>query len=188
MVLEYLPRRLLSIVKDFPAGVPEDYAKILMFQLLNGLKELHSHEIVHRDVKPEKILLDASDVHVKLGGFGLARRAEGEMTPHVTTSWYRAPEVICEQADYGCPIDIWGAGLVMAELLDGKPLLPGDSESCILSLIQTIIGPLDEEQKQFIQRMKIQAWVVSIQVWIEIVLKVILWILKVNSKIDSERH
>mmetsp|Transcript_5085 Transcript_5085/g.19057 ORF Transcript_5085/g.19057 Transcript_5085/m.19057 type:complete len:1202 (-) Transcript_5085:2161-5766(-) len=156
IVLEYLPRRLLSVIKDHASGIPEEYVKLLMFQLLNALRELHSYDIAHRDIKPEKVLLEADDVHVKLGGFGLARRVEDQMTPHVTTSWYRAPEVICEQPNYGCPIDVWGAGLVMAELLDGRPLLPGDNESNMLLLMQNILGSFSEDQKRHMQRMKIQ--------------------------------
>lgn len=155
IVLEFLPRRLLSLIKENRTGIDEQYVKLLMYQLLNALKEVHANEIVHRDIKPEKILLKDGDVHVKLGGFGLARRAESGMTPHVTTSWYRAPEVICE-GDYGCPIDIWAAGLVMGELLNAKPLLPGESEADVLSLVQHVIGGLSTAQKRYIQKKKIQ--------------------------------
>lgn len=156
IVLEYVPRRLLSLIKDYPTGLPEDYVKLIMFQLFTALKDLHSQDIVHRDIKPEKILLQIGDTHVKLGGFGLARKVEETMTPQVTTSWYRAPEVICEENGYGCPIDVWAAGLVMAELLDGKPLIPGNDELDLLYLIQNVIGSLSDKQKRILYKKKIQ--------------------------------
>jgi serine/threonine protein kinase len=104
----------------------EPEVRWLMRQLLRGLAYAHGQRIIHRDVKPENLLLcgmcNAEALSVKLCDFGQARLSDsqGKLTEYVSTRWYRAPELLLRSPRYGTPIDIWAAGLVMAELFTGE--------------------------------------------------------------------
>jgi len=93
---------------------------------------------------------------LKLCDFGFARNLPTKnskeiMTDYVATRWYRAPELLLSQS-YGKPVDIWSIACIMAELIDGQPLFPGDSEIDQLALIQKIIDPLTLEQREAFNR------------------------------------
>ena len=98
------------------------------YQLLRGLKYIHSAHVLHRDLKPNNILVNR-DCDLAICDFGLARMAnesdaDKDMTQYVVTRWYRAPELIMLAKDYTAAIDIWSAGCIMAELLSRRPLFP----------------------------------------------------------------
>ncbi|CAK9296208.1 unnamed protein product, partial [Gordionus sp. m RMFG-2023] len=100
----------------------------LLKQLLLAIKFLHSHAIVHRDIKPQNILV-SSKGHLKLTDFGLARDfVRGmELTTVVVTLWYRPPEVLL-QSSYTTSVDIWSSGCIIAEMYLKRPLFNGNSE------------------------------------------------------------
>ncbi|KAL9104340.1 MAG: hypothetical protein Q9163_000686 [Psora crenata] len=114
--------------------------KCLFRQLLEGLEYLHKNEIVHRDVKMQNLLLTAKGV-LKIADFGMARAySPRPLTPGVVTIWYRAPEVLLGTKYYTPSIDIWSAGLVLAEMLLGAPCLTGETAIEQLSLIIRLLG------------------------------------------------
>lgn len=98
-------------------------------QILRGLKYVHTANVLHRDLKPSNLLLNAS-CDLKICDFGLARTSneKGFMTEYVVTRWYRAPELLLSCEDYSASIDVWSVGCIFAELLHGKPILPGTTE------------------------------------------------------------
>lgn len=104
---------------------------------------LHSHSIIHRDIKPENLLLDANGI-LKVCDFGFARNIQNTKsaiyTDYVSTRWYRAPELLVGDANYDSTVDIWALGCIFAELCNGMPLFPGDSDIHTLKLILKMIG------------------------------------------------
>ncbi|XP_051148993.1 mitogen-activated protein kinase 9-like [Andrographis paniculata] len=128
-----------------------DHHQYFLYQLLRGLKYMHSGNVFHRDLKPKNILANA-DCKLKICDFGLARAAFGDApspvfwTDYVATRWYRAPE-LCGSffSKYTPAIDIWSIGCIFAEMLIGKPMFPGKNVVNQLDLITDLLGsPSDE--------------------------------------------
>uniref|UniRef100_A0A8C1IRB8 mitogen-activated protein kinase n=1 Tax=Cyprinus carpio TaxID=7962 RepID=A0A8C1IRB8_CYPCA len=103
----------------------EDRVQFLVYQILRGLKYIHSAGIIHRDLKPGNLAVN-QDCELKILDFGLARQADSEMTGYVVSRWYRAPEVILNWMHYSQTVDIWSVGCIMAEMLLGRPLFKGN--------------------------------------------------------------
>ncbi|KAL4659365.1 mitogen-activated protein kinase 12-like isoform X1 [Arapaima gigas] len=110
----------------------EDRVQFLVYQILKGLKYIHSAGIIHRDLKPGNLAVN-QDCELKILDFGLARQADSEMTGYVVTRWYRAPEVILNWMHYTQTVDIWSVGCIMAEMLLGKPLFKGNDPCIFIS-------------------------------------------------------
>ena len=112
-----------------------DHSQYFIYQVLRGLKYIHSAEVIHRDLKPSNLLVN-SNCDLKICDFGLARginqdHTEGRggtmlLTEYVVTRWYRAPEIMLACHEYSKPIDIWSVGCIFAELILRKPYFPGD--------------------------------------------------------------
>uniref|UniRef100_A0A8D0D1N7 mitogen-activated protein kinase n=1 Tax=Sander lucioperca TaxID=283035 RepID=A0A8D0D1N7_SANLU len=117
----------------------EDRVQFLVYQMMRGLKYIHSAGIIHRDLKPGNLAINP-DCELKILDFGLARQADVEMTGYVVTRWYRAPEVILNWMHYTQTVDIWSAGCIMAEMLLGKPLFKGSDHLDQLREIMKITG------------------------------------------------
>nr|CAH7765456.1 unnamed protein product [Callosobruchus chinensis] len=109
----------------------DDHVQFLVYQILRGLKYIHSAGIIHRDLKPSNIAVN-EDCELKILDFGLARPTENEMTGYVATRWYRAPEIMLNWMHYNQTVDIWSVGCIMAELLTGKTLFPGTDRILLL--------------------------------------------------------
>ncbi|KAL1493452.1 hypothetical protein ABEB36_011501 [Hypothenemus hampei] len=122
----------------------DDHVQFLVYQILRGLKYIHSAGIIHRDLKPSNIAVN-EDCELKILDFGLARPTETEMTGYVATRWYRAPEIMLNWMHYNQTVDIWSVGCIMAELLTGKTLFPGTDHIQQLNLIMEVLGTPDEE-------------------------------------------
>ena len=116
-----------------------------LYQLLRGLKYVHSANVLHRDLKPSNLLLN-SNCDLKIGDFGLARTTSETdfMTEYVVTRWYRAPELLLNCSEYTAAIDIWSVGCILGEILTREPLFPGKdyvhqlrliTEVCLLGLM-----------------------------------------------------
>jgi tRNA A-37 threonylcarbamoyl transferase component Bud32 len=113
-----------------------DHVQYFIYQVLRGLKYIHSCKVLHRDLKPSNLLVN-SNCDLKICDFGLARGIDGAscpktatgtmlLTEYVVTRWYRAPEIMLACHEYSYPIDVWSVGCIFAELILRKPLFPGD--------------------------------------------------------------
>jgi len=127
-----------------------DHVRFFVYQLLRGLKYIHSAGIIHRDLKPGNLLLNAN-CDLKISDFGLARTvepaAEAQLTQYVVTRWYRAPELLLLATNYSAAVDIWSAGCIFAELLRRTPLFKGSSQLHQLQLILTRLGPPTADER-----------------------------------------
>jgi mitogen-activated protein kinase 1/3 len=106
--------------KDF--GFTEDHIKVVLYNLLCSISFLHSANVVHRDLKPANILIDG-ECNVLICDFGLSRtlpkvkKSNRPLTAHVTTRFYRAPELILDQKDYDTKVDMWSVGAILGDLM-----------------------------------------------------------------------
>ncbi|XP_013410282.1 cyclin-dependent kinase-like 4 isoform X2 [Lingula anatina] len=143
LVFEYVDHTVLNELDRNPKGVPEPLTKKIIHQTLLAVNFCHAHNCIHRDVKPENILITKQGV-VKLCDFGFARllRPGDEYTDYVATRWYRAPELLVGDTAYGPPVDVWAIGCVFAELITGQALWPGRSDVDQLYLIRKTLGDL----------------------------------------------
>lgn len=150
LVMEYAGRSLAEVVREREArgagrAFPEAEARRVVRRLLEGAAAMHARGVLHRDLKPDNVLLDARG-GVKICDFGLSRAAAadaGELTPGVATLWYRAPELILGSREYDAGVDTWALGCIMAELLAGAPLFPGRSEMDQLNRVFDTLGMQD---------------------------------------------
>ncbi|XP_042486610.1 probable serine/threonine-protein kinase At1g09600 isoform X2 [Macadamia integrifolia] len=125
-----------------------DKIKCYMHQLLRGLEHCHSRGVLHRDIKGSNLLID-NNGNLKIADFGLATFFNPDnkqpLTSRVVTLWYRPPELLLGATDYGVAVDLWSAGCILAELLAGKPIMPGRTEVEQLHKIFKLCGsPSDE--------------------------------------------
>ncbi|CAM9715157.1 unnamed protein product, partial [Chrysoparadoxa australica] len=150
-VLEYLEHDLAGLLDQRYIFCPMAI-KYIMRQLLDVTHYLHQNKFVHRDIKSSNLLLD-NKLTVKLADFGLARKLEEkntDMTNRVITLWYRPPELLLGARRYGTPVDMWGIGCILAELITLTPLCPGKTEPEQLELIFKVLGtPVGKELDAF---------------------------------------
>ncbi|CAJ0594938.1 unnamed protein product [Cylicocyclus nassatus] len=145
-VFEYMQENLYELMKDRDRYFPEGVIRNIIYQILQGLAFMHRNGYFHRDMKPENIMCNGTEL-VKIADFGLARevRSKPPYTDYVSTRWYRAPEILLRSTSYNSPIDIWALGCIMAELYMLRPLFPGTSELDQLFKIVTIMGTPSKE-------------------------------------------
>ena len=142
----------------------DDHCQYLIYQLLRGLKYVHSANVLHRDLKPSNLLLNAN-CDLKICDFGLARTGHvitEFMTEYVVTRWYRAPELLLSCSEYTSAIDVWSVGCIFAELLGRKPLFPGNDYVHQLNLIARVIGSPSEKELEFITSDKARRYIRSL--------------------------
>lgn len=145
VVFELMESDLHQVIKANDDLTPEHH-QFFLYQLLRGLKYIHTANVFHRDLKPKNILANA-DCKLKICDFGLARVSFNDApsaifwTDYVATRWYRAPE-LCGSffSKYTPAIDIWSIGCIFAEMLTGKPLFPGKNVVHQLDLMTDVLG------------------------------------------------
>ncbi|KAG2266775.1 hypothetical protein Bca4012_075746 [Brassica carinata] len=163
LVYELMDTDLHQIIKS-SQSLSDDHCKYFLFQLLRGLKYLHSANILHRDLKPGNLLVNAN-CDLKICDFGLARTSQGNeqfMTEYVVTRWYRAPELLLCCDNYGTSIDVWSVGCIFAEILGRKPIFPGTECLNQLKLIINVVGSQKESDIRFIDNPKAQRFIKSL--------------------------
>ncbi|XP_021690184.1 probable serine/threonine-protein kinase At1g54610 isoform X2 [Hevea brasiliensis] len=131
LVFEYMDHDLAGLAARHEVKFTEAQVKCYMKQLLCGLEHCHSRGVLHRDIKGSNLLIDNEGV-LKIADFGLATFFDPQrrvpMTSRVVTLWYRPPELLLGATYYGVGVDLWSAGCILAELLAGKPIMPGRTE------------------------------------------------------------
>ncbi|KAL8144315.1 hypothetical protein V2J09_017347 [Rumex salicifolius] len=144
-------------------NLTEEHCQYFLYQILRGLKYIHSANVIHRDLKPSNLLINAC-CDLKICDFGLARPTCGNehMTEYVVTRWYRAPELLLNSSDYTSAIDMWSVGCIFMELMNRKPLFPGRDHVHQMHLLTELLGtPLEsdiiflrnEDARRYIQQM-----------------------------------
>ncbi|XP_068127070.1 glycogen synthase kinase-3 beta isoform X6 [Hyperolius riggenbachi] len=151
LVLDYVPETVYRVARHYSRAkqaLPMIYVKLYMYQLFRSLAYIHSFGICHRDIKPQNLLLDPETAVLKLCDFGSAKQlVRGEPNvSYICSRYYRAPELIFGATDYTSSIDVWSAGCVLAELLLGQPIFPGDSGVDQLVEIIKVLGTPTREQ------------------------------------------
>lgn len=148
LVFEYLTQDLKKLLDQHypPQGLIKQTVKSYLWQLLQGIAHCHSHRVLHRDLKPQNLLID-NQGNIKLADFGLARSISLPIrtyTHEVVTLWYRAPEILMGSRLYGPAVDIWSIGCIFAEMATKRALFPGDSEIDQLFRIFRTLGTPNE--------------------------------------------
>ena len=151
LVFEYVEKNLLEVLEESPNGLSPKLIRSLVYQMCKAVSYLHKNNMIHRDVKPENLLID-ENFNLKLCDFGFARKVKlnknnnniDTMTDYVATRWYRSPELLLSGGIYGPEVDYWAIGCIMGELADGNPMFPGEDEVDQLDCIIKILGNLPE--------------------------------------------
>ncbi|THG17979.1 hypothetical protein TEA_011595 [Camellia sinensis var. sinensis] len=148
LVFEYMVHDLAGLAASPGIKFTESQVKCYMYQLLLGLEHCHNRHVLHRDIKGSNLLIDNGGV-LKIADFGLASvfdpNHKQPMTSRVVTLWYRPPELLLGATDYGVGVDLWSAGCILAELLAGRPIMPGRTEVEQLHKIFKLCGSPSEE-------------------------------------------
>lgn len=145
----------------------DSHFQSFVYQILAGLKYIHSAGVLHRDLKPGNLLVNA-DCEVKICDFGLARGFDenanevNAMTEYVATRWYRAPEIMLSIYNYTKAIDVWSVGCILAELFGGKPFFKGESPFDQLNQILKVLGTPSPETVKRIGSERAQEYLSSL--------------------------
>merc|ERR1711934_199464 len=146
LIFEFCDSDLKKYMNNIHGNLTAKLVKELMYQMSMGITYCHMHRLIHRDLKPQNILVDKKGV-LKLADFGLARAFTipiETLTHEVVTLWYRAPEILLGGKHYSVGVDIWSIGCIFAELVTKQPLFPGDSEIDELYRIFRVCGTPNE--------------------------------------------
>ena len=151
LVFEYLDQDLkgfMDLTGRGPANpLKKEVVQDFMYQLCLGCAHLHRHGVMHRDLKPQNLLVDKAKNVIKVADLGLGRAFSVPVksyTHEIVTLWYRAPEVLLGGSHYSTPVDMWSVGTIFAELARKQPLFPGDSELQQLLHIFKLLGTPSE--------------------------------------------
>ena len=143
LVFEYLDQDLKNYLDACGDRGIDDYTvKSFLFQLLQGIAYCHKHRVLHRDLKPQNLLINM-DGELKLADFGLARGfgiPVKKYTHEVVTLWYRPPDILLGSTRYSSQVDIWGVGCIFAEMCTGRPLFCGANDTDQLLKIFKVLG------------------------------------------------
>lgn len=167
VIQEYMDADLHTVIQT--QELSDDHIKYFLYQILKGVKYLHSCGVIHRDLKPANLLVN-ENCDLKICDFGLARidanSTKGEdkisfLTEYVATRWYRAPEIMLSSAQYSKAIDIWSIGCIVAEMILREPFLPGTDYRNQLALIFEVLGTPTAEEMKCIKLKKARDFVAS---------------------------
>eukprot|EP00891_Asterochloris_glomerata_P006344 jgi/Astpho2/6344/Aster-06009 len=151
LVLEFVPETVYRISKHYSKNsqrMPTLFVKLYVYQMCRALSHIHGLGVCHRDIKPQNLLVNTQTHQLKLCDFGSAKmlvRGEPNIS-YICSRYYRAPELIFGATDYTTAIDVWSVGCVMAELLLGQPIFPGESGVDQLVEIIKVLGTPSREE------------------------------------------
>lgn len=154
LVFEYLDTDLKQFIDSHrkgtnPRPLPPALIQSFLYQLCKGVAHCHSHGVLHRDLKPQNLLLDKEKGILKIADLGLARAFTVPLksyTHEIVTLWYRPPEVLLGSTHYSTGVDIWSVGCIFAEMARRQALFPGDSEFQQLLHIFRLLGTPTEKE------------------------------------------
>ncbi|KAE9620530.1 putative mitogen-activated protein kinase CMGC-MAPK family [Lupinus albus] len=151
IVYELMDTDLHQIIQSNQV-LTDEHCQYFLYQLLRGLKYIHSANVLHRDLKPSNLLLNAN-CDLKICDFGLARTTSETdfMTEYVVTRWYRAPELLLNCSEYTAAIDIWSVGCILMEIIRREPLFPGKDYVQQLALITELLGSPNDSDLGFLR-------------------------------------
>ena len=162
--MEFCTSSLSNVIKQISKPFHVAQTKKMIRSIALGLKYLHDHDIIHRDIKPGNIFIDENCI-VKLGDFGSSRIItnynNGNLTPLVGTKWYKAPEIIFGNKIYDKTADIWSFGCLIAELFLLEPLFPGATDFEMINLIFGFLGFSKEDEEVLKPKLKINYKVIK---------------------------
>ena len=143
LVFEYVEQDLKKVIDSANGkGLDIKLTKSFLYQLLRGVDHIHKYKVLHRDLKPQNLLINKDNI-LKIADFGLARGygiPVKNYTHEVVTLWYRPPDVLLGNKTYGTTVDMWSIGCIFGEMVLGKPLFTGNSETDQLKKIFAIMG------------------------------------------------
>lgn len=166
VVSDLMETDLATTLKSLQA-LSDDHCQFFLYQVLRGMKYVHSAQVIHRDLKPRSLLVNSS-CDLKICDFGLARMRFSDtewvcpMTEYVCTRWYRAPEVLCSWADYSSAIDMWSIGCILVEMHLRKPIFPGSTTQEQLDLIISVLGSPEGDELMKIPNEKCRKFIRSL--------------------------
>ena len=146
LIFEYIESDLKKVIRSKKKFTANDVRR-MMYQILLGVKECHSKRIMHRDLKPDNILIDSKGV-IKVADFGLARAFSIPTKPYtdeVVTLYYRAPEITLRAREYSVPVDMWSVGCIFAEFFTHTPIFKCDAELDLLWKNFKMLGTPNED-------------------------------------------
>eukprot|EP00796_Vickermania_ingenoplastis_P010947 gene10947-7600_t len=149
----------LNVVLRSRQGLEESHKQYFVYQILRGLKYLHSANVAHRDLKPANLVTNIS-CDLKIIDFGLSRSVDvpfSDLTDYVITRWYRPPELLLENTNYTTAVDIWSVGCIFAEMYNRKPIFPGRNTMDQLRLICKQVGKPPEdciERREAVEKLR----------------------------------
>lgn len=167
VVLDLMESDLHQIIHSAQT-LTSEHTRYFLYQLLRGLKYVHSANVIHRDLKPSNLLVN-ENCELKIGDFGMARglsshpeESHSFMTEYVATRWYRAPELLLSLNHYSLAIDLWSVGCIFAEMLGRKQLFPGKHYVHQLQLILSVLGTPPEVLIGAIRADRVRSYVQSL--------------------------
>jgi len=148
LVFEFLEMDLKGLMDAQNHNLDAATVQHFMKDLLRGIDYCHQRNVLHRDLKPQNLLVSRTDRVLKLADFGLGR-AFGipvkKYTHEVVTLWYRSPDVLLGSTQYGTAVDMWSVGCIFAEMATGQPLFAGRADNDQLQRIFKFLGSPDQQ-------------------------------------------
>ncbi len=167
LVMDYMPDTLYKILRFYYKknfAFPNALGKIYSYQMLRALAYIHNLSICHRDIKPQNILIDIKDHKLVLCDFGSAKilNKGHRSVSYICSRYFRAPELILGEEQYGCEIDVWSIGCVIGEMFLGVPLFPGrNSKDQFLKIMNVLGNPTDREIKEMCDSVQVNLPVIK---------------------------
>lgn len=167
VVLDLMESDLHHIIHSVQP-LSDEHIKYFLYQIVRGLKYIHSANVIHRDLKPSNLLINRN-CELKIGDFGMARGLSATpeehatfLTEYVATRWYRAPELMLSFSDYSVSLDMWSLGCIFAEMLGRRQLFPGKNYVNQLQLVLSVVGTPSAEYIESIGSEKVKTYLKSL--------------------------